>query len=60
MVPPVLSAQVWTPPELTAVKVPAGASDSSLEPQQARVLSVRTAHVCPLPVLIAVKVPDGG
>ena len=47
----VLIAHVWKLPALTALNVPAGgvACPSSFKPQQTRVWSSLTAHVCPPP-----------
>ena len=57
-----VSPQVWMPPALTAVKVPAGgvAWPLPLRPQQATAPFVLIPQVWKPPALTAVKVPAGG
>ena len=56
-----VSAQVWTPPAVTAVKRPSGASvwPWVLSPQQRTEASARRAQVCAHPAETAVRVPVG-
>ena len=60
--PFVLIPQVWSPPALTDVKVPAGGVDwpEPLSPQQATVPSSAPRRCGWPPALTAVKVPAGG
>ena len=61
--PFVFIPQVWSPPALTAVKVPGGRGGLALErcaPQQATVPFVLIPQVWRWPALTAVKVPAGG